>query len=660
MNRKACPTIILSLVVLSGAIFLPHQALATPNIIFIMADDLGWADTSNNLTNMGDPSDFYETPVLERIAAEGMAFTDAYANQNCAPTRTAILSGAYAPRATNNVYQVGDLNRGGSSTLLVGPAQGLPSGTDALPTSTVTFAEVLQTAGYNTAYIGKFHVTETGSTGEAQIINDHGFDQNFGGTTSGAPGAYHASGGTFSGSIGAGLDPYAANYTQTYVNTNIKPFSVGTDSTQIDALVGTAKHVTDASADAAIDFMNNSGTDPFFIQYSSHAVHTPIGNSQARSDLLHKYQNKTPGSEDSNASFGALIEGLDQSVARLIDYLETTPDPSNPGQTLDENTLVIFYSDNGGRQNQSNNGTLKGQKGEFDEGGIRVPMIAWSGNATLVDGGTINSTPVAPIDFYKTFASLGGATLPTGQILDGEDLSGVLADSAVSLGRENLYWHLPGYLDDADRDQFPQSVIRSGKWKVLYNYEDQSFELYDLDADIAESTNLASSDPNTLGRVGLQLMQWLKNVDAPLATLRSGQLVLNISGLAYANGEITLHNGPVTINAGEEVPYVLGDLFSLADVDLNSQVDAADWSAFRSKMGADFSGMSLIEAFQQGDLDADFDNDFQDFRLFKEAYDLANGPGSFAAMEAVPEPSTLGIIGTAVGAAAGARTRKEK
>ena len=628
----------------------------TPNIIFIMADDMGWADTSNPLTNMGDPSDFYETPMLERLATEGMAFDNAYTNGvNCAPTRTAILSGAYAPRPTNNVYLVNNLNRGGNGTLLVGPDQGLPTGTDALPTSTITHAETLQTAGYKTAYIGKFHVTEVGSAGAALIESDHGFDQNFGGTERGNPGNYFANtAGTQFGSneIGPGLDPYAANYTQTYVDNNIKPFAVGVSDAAMDALVGTRKHVTDASADAAIDFMNssNANSDPFFIQYSSHAVHTPI-NNQSRDDLEGKYAAKLAGGgpfEDSNTDFAGLLEGLDQSVARIVNHLETTADPRNPGKMLSENTLVVFYSDNGGAIGPSNNGTLKGEKGELDEGGIRVPMIVWSDNPALVDSGTVNSTPVVGIDFYKTFANLAGATLPAGQDLDGEDLTTIFADNTATLGRDNIYWHLPGYLIGSGRNQRPQTVVRSGDWKLFYNYEDQSYELYDLATDLSESNNVAAANDTIVDDLSTDILNWLDEVDAPLATLRSGTLELFVTGQAYANGVITDYAfETITISAGEEVPFIVDNTPNDADTDMNGSINALDWLAFRSGQGKDMSGLTLLESFQLGDIDHDLDNDLADFLAFKTAFEQAHGPGSFAAMLSVPEPTSSVLLASA-------------
>jgi arylsulfatase A-like enzyme len=534
------------------------HAQTQPNILFIMADDLGWADTSNTLTTMGMPSDFYETPTLDRLAAEGIAFTNAYANPTCAPTRTALLSGAYAPRSTNNVYTVNPQDDDGTS-LLVNAAQGTNGNNVALSASTTTHAELLQAAGYTTATVGKFHVTNN----EGQILTAHGFDANYGGSTSGGPAAYHADGGVFSNSISATLDPYAGNYTQDYVDNFIKPYAtdLASQSAEIDALVGTAKHVTDASVDAAIDFMSANNSDPFFVQFSSYAVHTPVDADQARDDLLAKYETKTPGAVDDNASYAALIEGLDQGVGRLIDYLETTADPDNPGQMLDENTLVIFYSDNGGTRNVANNGPFSGSKGSLYEGGIRVPMVAWSGNEDLVVGGTISDEIVMPIDFYTTFASLAGEALPSDQIVDGIDLSNVFADGDADADRDTVFWHQPV---NGSRGDGPMSVVhkRIGEtdWKLFYNYEDQSWELYNLDTDIDESDNLAGTELDILEALGLDLINWLDDLDAPLATVRAGTIEIDVEGtyLAYANGEITTYADElVSFSAGEQLPFFM-------------------------------------------------------------------------------------------------------
>lgn len=549
-NRRCGWLLALSLAVASSSV-----AVAQPNIVLIMADDLGWCDTSNSLTTMGHASDFYETPAIDRLASEGMAFTNAYTNgPNCAPTRAAILSGQWAQRPTNNVYLVNNLNRGGPNAMLVGPPQGLPRGQVALPGNTFTFAEHLRdNAGYATAHFGKFHVTTAGQ----RITLHHGFHHNLGGGRAGAPTAYHSTGDEFGPHITRSLDKFAGHYSQDYVDRHIKPYAKDQSPESIDQLVGTPIHVSDALVDAATWFMDASKSRPFLVQFHPFAVHTPIGDKQARRDLLAKYEKKTPGEEDRNASFAALVEGMDQSVARLINYLETTDDPGHPGQTLDKNTLVIFFSDNGGKQPQSNNGPLRGQKGELYEGGIRVPMVAWSGNPDLVAAGTVNNTPVYGIDFYTTFAALAGAGAPDGVTLDGADLTGILADANAALDRDALYWHLPGYLIGGGRDQRPQSVIRSGKWKLLYNYEDQSFELYDLEADLGESDNLVATESEVVRELGAKLMEWLADTNAPLAELRSGELELDVTGPYYAEGEIQEGDGKLTIAAGDEVPFVL-------------------------------------------------------------------------------------------------------
>ena len=522
---------------------LPNTAHAQtrPNIILILADDLGWSDTSNSRTNMGNPSDFYETPTLARLAQEGMAFTNAYTNgPNCAPTRSAILTGQYAPRPTNNIYLVQSLNRGGNNTLLVGPSQGLPGGQDAIPNSAITIAETLRTAGYRTAYAGKFHVT----TDANSITNSHGFEYNFGGKNTGGPGDYHARNNRFGNSISPSLDAFAANYTQSYVDNNIKPFASNVSNSAMNALAGTNKHATDAVTDAAISFIKEQASSPLFLFLSHYAVHTPIGNRQARSDLLAKYRSKRSGRKDSNESFGALIEGMDQSIGRLIEYLKSTPDPRNRGQNLDKNTLVVFLSDNGGRLNQSNNGPLRGQKGELTEGGIRVPMIVWSGNSNLVRGGVTNSTPVVGTDLYETFRALASASRPSNYPLDGENLQGVFRNDSNTNNRlrnRPIYWHLPGYLIDGSRNQRPQSIVRRGNFKLIYNYESKSYSLYDLANDLSERNNLLASNPsssarNTASELSKLLRDWLINVNAPLPTVRSTGRVVPYPSLFGDNG----------------------------------------------------------------------------------------------------------------------------
>ena len=562
---------VIGLVFATGA----AQAQPVPNIVFIMADDLGWSDTSNSLTNMGNPSSFFQTPTLERLAGEGISFTHAYTNgSSCAPTRAALLTGLYASRRDNYIFSFasGGLNRGYPLSLLEGPPQGLPVTELAqIPDTTFTVAEMLKGAGYATAHLGKFHVGDP-NTSTAPL--NQGFDFNYGGGKTGAPGAYHANlNDNFGAGVGTALDPFGAPYTQLYIDDNIKPYSSGLSDAQIDALVGTAKHVSDAMVDAAIEFMDAHNSQPFYLQHHQYAVHTPIDDAQARLDLLAKYQALPPvddgGDGNEIPSYAALIEGIDQSVARLIDYLETTPDPRNPGQNLDQNTMVIFYSDNGGKENQAYNGPLRGSKGDFEEGGIRVPMIAWSANTNLVAPSTPNPNPVISIDFYPTFAELANADT-TGLVLDGESLAPILNGTASTLNREAIFWHFPGYFASSQHNQTPRSLIHKGPWKMYYDYEDLSFALYNLDNDINEAIDVSALHPEIVVELGIDLMKWLDETDAPLAMIRSefGSVILTVSGVVYSNGQITrLDDETITVQPGEEKPMVMHNILSCEQVE---------------------------------------------------------------------------------------------
>ena len=528
-----------------------------PNLVFVMADDLGWSDLSTGLTNGGYGNDYNETPRIDQLAEEGQVFTEAYASVQCSPTRTALHTGQYATRPTNNVYAVGAIT-GSASSPLRGVTQGrvAEDGKTAVPVNQTTLGETLQNAGYTTGYTGKFHVT--GSIEE--IVTSHGYDESWGGSPNSHATYYFATNDQFNDSVAPALDKFAGDYTQEYVDQNIAPYSDGVSDAQLDALVGTDKHVTDAQTDATLDFIDRSKDEPFFAWVSEYAPHFPVNDAQARPDLLAKYRAKTPGEDPAKPSYGALTEGVDQSVARIIDYLEATPDPRNGGKPLAENTLVIFTSDNGGEEDPVNsgafNGPLRADKGQLYEGGVRVPWIVWSKNADLVrGGGRANDTIVNSTDLYTTLASYAQAQLPAGVPLDGIDLK-----PAFSKGRKinrDHFHHLPGYVGV----QGPASSVRDGRWKLYYKYTDNSFELYDLVSDIGETTDLAAQKPGLLHQLGQQLLAWLDETDAPLATLRVGQptrVLENFTGETYANGEVTRHHGDtITITAGDQVPFVL-------------------------------------------------------------------------------------------------------
>ncbi|WP_370618146.1 sulfatase [Mumia qirimensis] len=540
-----------------------------PNIVLVLADDLGWADTSAGRSSLGARSRFNDTPAIDRLAREGTSFDNAYAAPNCAPTRAALLTGAYAPRPQNNIYAVSDLNRGRKRALLVGPKQGI-NDDEVLPASAVTVAETAKRAGYATGYAGKFHVTKT----PGQVTTAHGFDENWGGSRAGNATDYHARNGRFNGRISPSLDRFAGAYTQDYVDERLKPHANGTTVAAIDALVGTPKHVTDAVADATIDFIARKKSQPFFAVMAEYAVHSPVDDAQARQDLLAKYRGKRAGSKRFEAptqdraaqakrarpSYAALTEGLDQSVARLTHYLETSPDPRRPGHDLADNTIVVFTSDNGGRTDLgASNGPLKGQKSEMSEGGVRVPWIVWSGNRRLVRPGRINHSPINGTDLHPTVAALAGVRIPRSVTTDGTSLvSALRTGKRLTLPR---FAHFPGYVRGPSRDQRPQSFIRQGRWKLVYSYENQSWKLYDLRRDIGERRNLAPRRPKVVQRLGKRLVRWLDRTNAPLATVRKGKrpIRLEVRGLTYANGKVKRYGRvrKITVRPGVELPIVL-------------------------------------------------------------------------------------------------------
>ncbi|GAA3612950.1 sulfatase-like hydrolase/transferase [Flavivirga amylovorans] len=532
-----------SLCLLLFILFFNYLSSQSPNVIVIIADDMGWSQVSTGLTNLNNPSDFYETPTLETLASQGIAFPYAYVNgANCAPTRAALLSGQYAARPTNNIFNVYDLNRGNtnSNSTLIGPDMGLASNNniDEIPSSAITIAETMKTAGYVTAHLGKFHVGENESSNTSNNApTDQGFDYNYGGGTSGAPGSYFASSSapyTFSGNIGPELDVYASPYTAA------ESLMLAGDN----SLEGTPKHVTDAMADAAIDFMEAEKNNPFFMHFSNYAIHGPFNQANARPDLYAKYDTKTPSQMGhNNKGQAAIAEGMDQTIGRLIDYLKTTTDPRNPGSMLSENTLVYFISDNGGAISSDDAGPLRGMKGEYYEGGIRSVTIAWSEATWLANKGTVNTTPIIAFDLYPTLVEMAGGTLPGGGYeIDGASQWQMLTNG-TAMTRASIFWHFPGYLLDSKRDQRPVSVIRKGDYKLIYSYETESYELYNLINDISETTNLLSGTPDQATLIigndmSTDLRNHLIDTSAPLPTYRSDGTTVDLPYIISTTGGV--------------------------------------------------------------------------------------------------------------------------
>lgn len=449
-----------SLFALLLAGLLAPLSAARPNVVFFYADDLGYTDLSCQ------GSDFYETPNIDRIAKEGMTFSQAYAAAaNCAPSRASLLTGLYTPR--HGVFTVGNSDRGKAIHRKLIPT---PNST-ILPRKFPTIAQALKQAGYRTAVAGKWHVSKDPIP--------YGFDQNIGGLHWGAPKSY--------------FSPYR--------NPNL------TDGPKGEHLP--ARLARDVCSWIRTPEQGNKG-QPFFVYFPFYSVHTPI---QGRRDLTAKYAAKKAGRHHQHAKYAAMIEAMDLAVGQVLRLLDELK--------LSDNTIVLFSSDNGPHGNVSNAKPLRGSKGMFYEGGIREPfLIRWPNH---IKAGSRNDTPIHQVDLFPTLASLCDAKAP--KQLDGIDISPLLAGKA--LAARPLYWHFPAYLQGYGHDlgspfkffrTTPCGVIRQGDWKLIEYFEDGALELYNLKTDPAEQKNLASKETAQRDALQEQLQRWRKDVKAPVPT----------------------------------------------------------------------------------------------------------------------------------------------
>ncbi|MFG0333013.1 MAG: sulfatase [Maioricimonas sp. JB049] len=437
---------------LSGLLLfaIPPAAAAEqkPNIVFILIDDLGWSD----IGCYGNT--FVETPHIDRLAKQGVRFTDFYAaGAVCSPTRASIQSGQYQARLGITDFIPGHWRP--FEKLVV------PEVTGQLPLEIVTPAEPLKWAGYRTAYFGKWHLG--------------GQDHN----------------------------PDKQGY-ETTVVTGGRHFAPRFRTTpRVDVEDGT--YLADFLTDQTVDFIEQNREQPFFVFLSHYAVHIPL---EAKPQTVAKYEDKPkPETGINNPTYAAMIEHVDESVGRIMAKLDELD--------LAENTLLVFTSDNGGlRQTYTgtgpivtSNAPLRGEKGELYEGGIRVPLIVrWP---SVTPEGAVCDEPTISIDFWPTFAEAAGAQLSQHQTIDGLSLLPVLRDPQASLDREAIYFHYPHYHHNR-----PASAIRSGDWKLIEYFETGNVELFNLEQDISESRNVAGQRPERVVRLKRQLAQWRESVDA--------------------------------------------------------------------------------------------------------------------------------------------------
>jgi len=452
---------------LPRGLFAQEGTGSKPNFILIHIDDLGWTD----LACFG--SRYYETPNIDRLTSQGMRFTDAYAAcAVCSPTRAAVMTGRYPARVgvTDWIrarFQGGKIPQseqklpeyvGSAKSKLLCPRNPLWMELDE-----VTIAEALKPAGYVSCHIGKWHL------GAEQWYPDkQGFDFNIGGCDFGQPPSY--------------FDPYQRKG-QGGIPT-LKPRRRG-------------EYLTDREGDEAVRFIRNHSDRPFFLYMAHYAVHTPI---QAKKNLIAKYKAKKPTNQK-NPTYAAMVESVDQAVGKIISALDELK--------LTDRTMVIFTSDNGGLLGPTHNAPLRAGKGYPYEGGIRVPLIVrWP---RVVNAGSVCDVPVISVDYFPTICQAAGVKLPAGRAIDGESLMPLLNHTG-SLERGEIFWHFPHYRGKI----VPYSIVRASDWKLIKRYEGETFELFNVNNDIGEKTDLAKQMPQKVKELDTKLSTWLAVTGAKL------------------------------------------------------------------------------------------------------------------------------------------------
>ncbi|QQE13785.1 sulfatase [Planctomycetota bacterium] len=454
----------------SSLTLLPHSLSAAPptqtqnsdkpNIIFILADDMGYMDPAYN----GHP--FFETPNIDKLASDGMIFTDAYScGPNSAPTRASFITGTYTPR--HQIYTPSARSKGQLEYMRLA----VPNREDKssnyntviaqteLPQDTQSIATILNSAGYTTARFGKWH-----------------------------------------------LGPHTLD------------FDISSTSDQPD---DTAKHygeinIAEKLTDRSIQFINNHKDDPFFLFLSHFDVHTPI---KAKPEVIEYFDNKQKKNNTNyDTTYAAMIHAVDQSVGRIRTELEKL--------NLDDNTIIIFSSDNGGVPKVTSMEPLRSAKGSLFEGGVRVPTIIHYPNITKPN--STCDTPINSVDFLPTFADIANTSIPSNHTIDGISILPLLNNQSIP--DRPIFWHYPLYLSGSAKIRnlpvystdkiywrgVPAAAIRFDDYKLIRYFEDNSTKLYNLKTDISETIDLSSSNPTKHDQLLTLLNNWLAQTNAPI------------------------------------------------------------------------------------------------------------------------------------------------
>lgn len=451
-----------------------ERASSRPNFVFLLVDDLGWAD----LGCFG--STFYETPNIDRLAASGMKFTQAYAASSvCSPTRASIITGRHPVRV-----DITDWIPGQDANTQQGAKFKHVEDRDELALEELTIAELLKFVDYQTYFVGKWHLGNEGF-----LPTDQGYDVNVAGYIKGSPpGGYYS----------PFKNPYLKDREE-------------------------REYLTERLTQESIHLIEQRDQDrPFLLQFCYYNVHTPIQPYDKRIDYYRekweKFEGETPVGREhegksrlrqDNPEYASMVAAVDDSVGQLMGVLER--------EGIVDNTVIVFFSDNGGlstlrRPGPTCNLPLRSGKGWLYEGGIREPMIVSAPG--MVDAGSICNATIFSTDFFPTIADLARVDLPDGLVLDGQSLVGLLRGGEAE--SRTLFWHYPHYHGSTWK---PGAAIRDGDWKLIEFYDDGNYELYDLATDLGEQRNLAAERPEIAERLRNKLEKWQLDLGAKMPVL---------------------------------------------------------------------------------------------------------------------------------------------
>jgi arylsulfatase A-like enzyme len=433
-----------------------------PNIVIILADDLGWTDVGCQ------GSKYYETPHIDKLASQGLRLTSYYHSQNCAPTRAALMTGQYAPRT--GVYTVGSLERGDPAMRKMD----VPVNVTQLPLDRETLGNVMKDSGYATGLFGKWHLGEKGD--------------------------YH---------------PGKRGFDDALVSMG-KHFGFTTNP---KVPVPDGAYLADFLTDHAEKFIEKNKAKPFFLYLSHFGVHSPW---DAKKELTEKYKKKPGADGHDDPVYAAMIESIDQSVGRILAKLaELKLENDTIVIFMSDNGGVGGYLEAGvNARSITNNRPLRGGKGMLYEGGLRVPfIIRWPGH---IPAGKSSDQPAAHVDLMPTFIEVAGKKAMPKQPLDGVSIVKLWKSPESKIDREPIYFHFPGYLEAGKKGwrTTPAAMMRSGDFTLLEFFEDKRIELYNVREDIGQKVNLAMTMPEKTKELHDQMLAWRKAIKAEMPKMK--------------------------------------------------------------------------------------------------------------------------------------------